>query len=428
MYQAYRDTFDAFSRGELRSFLEQREKDLTARIQREDDDYLISVGEDSYIAHMTELGSIAPLVVAFDQMSVEDEERMIPAEYFPRNYGVSGGSKYPKTVLVYRVPFTGNEELLGLRPSSYLMSGTPEIGIQTLENGQRAISFENIVFNVENSDEQRNFVEQTKKTLNHFLESQKRDLGEYHARLPGMLRMMLTAEKNKILKKRALVSAIGIPLRKRVDASQTFSIPSPEQKQKILVKPSSGSVPFTPDPTLDEASYGDILKLLEGAGSNMERSPSLYEGKDEEAMRDLLQLVLQSHFEGSATSESFNVKGKTDILLKHKATNIFVAECKIWRGERGFLDAIDQLLSYLTHRDSKTAIIVFVKTKDFTVTMSKMRDAAKKHPHFVTEKNVIDTHGFHSRFTLPTDPGKEISLTVLAFHFPEVVSTDGMHM
>ena len=37
----------------------------------------------------------------------------------------------------------------------------------------------------------------------------------------------------------------------------------------------------------------------------------------------------------------------------------------IWRGAKQFLGKIDQLLSYLTWRDSKTALICFVQNKEF---------------------------------------------------------------
>jgi hypothetical protein len=34
--------------------------------------------------------------------------------------------------------------------------------------------------------------------------------------------------------------------------------------------------------------------------------------------------------------------------MRHEGKNIFVAECKLWRGPKAHLEALDQLLSYLT--------------------------------------------------------------------------------
>ena len=75
----------------------------------------------------------------------------------------------------------------------------------------------------------------------------------------------------------------------------------------------------------------------------MERKPSLYRGKEEEDLRDQFLLFLETRYAATTgTSETFNKAGKTDILLKYEdGTNLFVAECKWWKGEREFHAAIN---------------------------------------------------------------------------------------
>lgn len=41
--------------------------------------------------------------------------------------------------------------------------------------------------------------------------------------------------------------------------------------------------------------------------------------------------------------ETFNSSGKTDILIRVENRNIFIAECKFWRGPKSFGEAIEQL-------------------------------------------------------------------------------------
>jgi len=84
----------------------------------------------------------------------------------------------------------------------------------------------------------------------------------------------------------------------------------------------------------------------------MERHPSTYAGKGEEALRDDLLATLSTHFPG-ATAETFNKTGKTDLLIRHENENGFVAECKFWSGSKSYHDAIGQLLGYLTWRDRR---------------------------------------------------------------------------
>ncbi len=108
---------------------------------------------------------------------------------------------------------------------------------------------------------------------------------------------------------------------------------------------------------LDETIYQEILKTIHETGKVFERLPSTYAGKDEESLRDHLILQLEPRFEYSSTGETFNKSGKTDILIRHQKSNIFVAECKFWGGAKKHFETIDQILSYLTWRDSKTAWI-----------------------------------------------------------------------
>jgi hypothetical protein len=152
----------------------------------------------------------------------------------------------------------------------------------------------------------------------------------------------------------------------------------------------------------------------------MERLPSTYSGRDEETLRDHLLLVLQPRFEGSATGETFNKKGKTDILLRHENHNIFVAECKFWGGAKQHHETIDQLLSYLTWRDSKTAIVFFIGTKAMAAPLSSIEESTPKHPCFVASAGKRDESWFRYEMCLPGDRGRRVHLAILCFHVPRV--------
>src|SRR5262249_55009856 len=87
------------------------------------------------------------------------------------------------------------------------------------------------------------------------------------------------------------------------------------------------------------------------------------------------------HYEGSATGETFNAAGKTDILVREGNRNLFIGECKIWHGSNKFAEAIDQLLGYLTWRDTKSALIVFSRNKHFTSVIESINTEIERHPH-----------------------------------------------
>jgi hypothetical protein len=93
----------------------------------------------------------------------------------------------------------------------------------------------------------------------------------------------------------------------------------------------------------------------------MERSPAAFSHMEEEDIRQHVVVQLNGHYEGKATGETFNCEGKTDILIRHEGRNIFIAECKFWCGEKAFLETIDQVISYLSWRDTKAAVVIFNK-------------------------------------------------------------------
>jgi hypothetical protein len=175
-------------------------------------------------------------------------------------------------------------------------------------------------------------------------------------------------------------------------------------------------------PYLQEQVYIDIKELIYNVGKSIERKPSLYVGKHEEDLRDVFLLFLETRYDStSGVGEAFNKKGKTDILLKYAndGTNLFVAECKFWKGKKSLLSAIDQLLCYLTHRDSKTALMMFVNQKELISIMETANLEIKEHKNFKKFVSKTFESSFSYEFSLPDDSKKIIQIELMFFHFPK---------
>lgn len=111
----------------------------------------------------------------------------------------------------------------------------------------------------------------------------------------------------------------------------------------------------------------------------------------------------------TATGETFNKGGKTDILLKYAkdGSNLFVAECKFWHGSSEFQKAISQLFDrYLTWRDSKAALILFVTNKDFTNIIETIKNEVKRHPYYLKLVGNRGETSLSYHFHLPQDRDK----------------------
>lgn len=189
---------------------------------------------------------------------------------------------------------------------------------------------------------------------------------------------------------------------------------SPKRGQGLGGQP--GERPATLTPTIADAIYKDILTTLAAIGRQIERTPAAYEGKGEEALRDLFLLPLEANFEGAATGETFNKSGKTDLLLRHDGHNLFVAECKFWGGAETLRRAIDQLLGYLTFRDSKAALLIFVRNKGISDVLGQIEQVLREHPQFISVDAQVGESEWRATFSLPGDAGLRVQMAVLLFH------------
>ena len=217
------------------------------------------------------------------------------------------------------------------------------------------------------------------------------------------------------------MASLGFPVRQRPDAPKTFAVPV-IRKKIVPVMPPVGKTPFVPEPALEMAVYEHILSVMANMALVMERSPSAFRGMGEEEIRNHFLVPLNGHYEGQATGETFNYEGKTDILIRVQGRNIFIAECKIWRGSKSVMEAMEQLLGYSTWRDTKTAIVVFNRGGDFTSVIGKTRETVKGHPNFKRELPYNSESGFRCVIRHRDDPAREMILTVMLFDIPDPAS------
>jgi hypothetical protein len=138
----------------------------------------------------------------------------------------------------------------------------------------------------------------------------------------------------------------------------------------------------------------------------------------EEDLRQHFLVQLNGQFDGAASGETFNFTGKTDILIRVEGRNIFIAECKFWSGPKAFIETIDQLLGYLSWRDTKAAVIIFSRNKDFSSVLETIRESADSHRHKKRGPVKVGETGFRYIFGNPADHNREVFITVMAFNVP----------
>jgi len=243
------------------------------------------------------------------------------------------------------------------------------------------------------------------------------DVSRHNLALLENAREAVAARQERLRGYRSLEERLGIPLRRK-DPPETHRV-AVERRKTPIIEPLRSPVGRPVDPFLGQEHYEHILSVLSSMSLAMERSPSAFYDLDEEALRWWFVVALNGHYEVGAKGEAFNAGGKTDILVDWKGKNVFVAECKFWEGAASLEKAINQLFDYVTWRDTKAAILMFSRNKDFKAVHSQISGVVESHKAY---KEILPGSGSDTEFRFqlrhPADPKHELTLAVLAFNVP----------
>ncbi|WP_396601425.1 hypothetical protein [Algibacter sp. R77976] len=326
------------------------------------------------------------------------------------------GETYEQKVfeIFVKIPFNGQRELFDCFPSTS--------GIVYLDKGvniNRSDITATITLDNLDATKFNSAVSKIKSELNRNIPRINSEIEPWNKGLSQLITRLIENRKGVVSEKMDFMKAIGLNVNPHSDS---FVASKPVVRKNIPKPVSETSKRKDITPYLQEQVYNDIKEIIYNVGKSIERKQSLYKGKHEEDLRDVFLLFLETRYDSTTgVGEAFNKKGKTDILLKYAndGTNLFVAECKFWKGKKSLLSAIDQLLGYLTHRDSKTALMMFVNQNEITSVMETAKKEIKEHSNFKRFVNDSYESSFSYEFTLPEDSKKIIQIELMFFHFPK---------
>jgi hypothetical protein len=387
-----------FMDGSLNDFLRKRKDSAIREINDLNSNYILNVSDTDFSDYLVEKYTLKPPVLQEDKINSYCEEVEL---------GISKGTK----ITLY-IPFDGDSFLFKYTPSTYFTSGMPEGTLKDQEV--------HIFFSFEGSNKTAEYIKsefnkQISK-IKSYLEWVEKDVKPFNNALSRDIESQIMSRREKLLRDSSLVSALGFRLRERSEMPVTYTVPT--IRKSIHNPPKASTENFVPEPTLDLENYEHVLSVVNNMTQVMERSPKAFKNMDEEAIRQHFLVQLNGHYEGQATGETFNFNGKTDILIRTNGKNIFIAECKFWKGADVLKETIDQILGYLSWRDTKAAIFIFNKNKDLSKVLSQIPETVKEHPNFKREIEYKSETGFRFMFGHNNDSNREIYLTILVFDVP----------
>lgn len=384
---------------------------MVREMESRDPNYILNVSIDDYCEYLTsKYSEVVPNLHKNEAYILKQEE--VRKNGSERPSIKSASMLTGEVILTIAIPFEGNYALFDSKPSTFnTMPPEGKIEGQEIHLQYRTRDLDPEAIRIENHRR----IEQIEKYLKWI----KSDVKIHNNWIRKNVKEQIIKRKQKVLKTQGFLESIGLPIRRRDDLPDTYTIPVVRKKITIS-RPEVTSEPYEPEPTLEETEYEYILGTISNMSLAMERSPSTFSRLREEEIRDFFLIILNSHYEGQATGETFNMCGKTDILIRSKGKNAFIAECKIWDGPKTLTGAIGQILRYTSWRDTKTAILLFNKNREFSKVISKVEETVKSHKcykkkHVLKNKELEDETVFSYVFHQSSDRNREMIITIMVF-------------
>lgn len=316
---------------------------------------------DEWIDYFVDQYTIEPLVIYTDSMAIDVREKTVQ-KYNPWSQHDPYEPKYyevPGILATCVVPYSGNPGLFEVQATISISwtydldkldkpdkDGIGHMHLST-EMSQEEMSAEKIQQHFsEEVDRYKRQADSIDKDVTNFNSSLRAEIERAVDTRVKQLDKFITLRRNLNL---PLDAVKGAPMAKPLVLRRT-KVASPKPR------PSKAEYSYS----VTDADFQAITTVIDTFGASMERTPASFTPLGEEQLRDQLLSVLSTHY-NNTTGETFRNHGKTDIHIPFENHSAYIAECKVWHGKKKFLDAIEQLFSYTTWRDTKVSVIVFNK-------------------------------------------------------------------
>ena len=403
-------TQELVAEAELSQILQALEQQMHQEIEALKPGVVLTVDLEGLCDHFQ--GTCTPIVPRLLEDTLYRDQPVavqVPAPLDRESRDRPGGSVSALRVAVH-VPFEGPVGLFTYRPSA----GGARRPRAALQGQELVLTYDTID---RDAQDIRARLQGDLALVKQYLGWVEDDVHQFSSAVRAKAKAWIEARRAALLKDQRFVAALGIPTKRGECAPIAYTVPMVRRKLPVPLA-AKGTGATVRVPPLDMENYEFILDVCSSVARMMEQRPAAIGAMDEEDLRWLFLIQLNPHYEGQVTGETFNLAGKTDIIIKYKDRNLFIAECKFWDGPKSLTAAIDQILKYTSWRDTKTAILLFSRRRNFTAVVEQITGVVKGHPNFVKEVDYPPETGF--RFTLHHRGDKErlLMLTVLGFNVP----------
>jgi len=372
---------------------------------------------EEIVEHIVSELAIDPLEIYEDRAEMEQfETELDVSAWRDRNpFGDAGPINVPGVEVKVSIPFSGDGALWTCRPNEW-QSIFPHARISASRgNGIGHVHIDMSQPVDEPAERFKGRLDNEIKLIRFYIGAQRKQIDQFNSRLSSTVRQAVDARRARIQKHEGLKDVLGIPLKRREGVPQVEPIKLTRKLVRPIPPPPKSG--YQPEPGISDEDYAHILSVIRHEGRTFETTPKTYSVHDEEELRDILLAHLNGHYQGEASGETFRRNGKTDIRIEDNNRAAFVAECKIWKGAKELSQAIDQLLSYLTWRDCKAALIIFNRhNAKFSALVDNIAPVFKAHDKFRSDLPAGIAGEWQFSMISREDEGRTVRVHVFVFN------------
>ena len=396
----------------LHDELQSREARATKNVNRIPQDQFLISSDQEIVDHISVEYQIQPIVLQEEHRTMSQIEAPVdvsgdPSRAFFREH--RGPHEIPGTRIDVDLPFSGPDWVFRYRPNSYF---------SVFPHGEVYAGNLRITISLPHDADPAKFqslYEKELELIQKYVSNANDQIAAYNQRLSRVIEQAVSSRRERLSNHAGISELLNIPIATKSGAPSLTPVKIEVRRPPPLpVPPKTGLVP---EPGIAENSFEHILQFIRHQGRTFETTPATYAVHDEEGLRDIVVAALNGHFEGEAVADVFRRKGKTDICIESDDRVAFVGECKIWSGPKGASDATDQLLRYLTWRDSKASLIFFnTRNKDFSQILKAMPQSLEGHPLFIQILPCDEKGEWRVQMRSEEDQGRRVLVHVFAFN------------
>jgi hypothetical protein len=406
---------ELFSRGSLRDTLESASERVAEDVDQLPEDHLLHADVEELVAALIERRGMRTPKLGEPWMDEPQEVSVDVSGDFNRFIRDPRYARIAGYRVVVHIPFNGDGAIFLLRPSTY--TNTAPIARVEMREIHHVIEYPH-----DRQIDIKASTDQLIREINEYLKWSGTDISQYNVNIGSKARAAIQSRRERIKRHHEHLATTGLPMRSPGSSSKTYIPDVIVRRPAPSLPTNTGSTPIALEPVLGDEVFAHILGVIRSVGLDMERSPKTYAAMGEEDLRQVLLAALNPSYRGQTTAEAFNFQGKTDLLIRHEGSNLFIAECKFWNGPKGFFETIDQLFGYAAWRDTKLAVIMFVREKGLTSVIEKAKEALLKHAQFVDLAQAASETELRAKMSWPGDERRHADLNIFFIQIPTETS------